>query len=480
MYKSQSKQFHQMSFLAFNQTCGMQLDRKNIWVRIADSMDWAKCETQYAKLFPSSTGRPAKPFRMVLGALIIQKREGFSDRELVKAIAENPYYQYFIGLEGFQIECPFKDSIVSNWRKRLDMYDIIDINEIYLETAAPTPSHAKDKEQEPAENGNLGTVILDATCSPSNIRYPQDFSICEECRVKLDEMIDYFHKTYHPWAKPRTYRRIARKRYLTIAKSKKKKPEEIRRFIRQELECIKRDIGYLEKYMSEGYALNKKYVDTYHTILKIYEQQKYMYDNKVHRVEDRIVSVTQPHIRPIVRGKAKAPVEFGAKYDVSIDEKGHARLEMIDFNPYNEGGVLQDALMMYFERTGHFPQRVLVDQIYRTRENIAFCKEHGIRISGPKLGRPKKNARTEKETKTAHKDNNDRIEVERFFSLEKGCNGGGLITTKLEDTSLTSIALSVLVTNMFATTPAKSFYLFLFDNRNDETGPKCASFVDVA
>ena len=59
-------------------------------------------------------------------------------------------------------------------------------------------------------------------------------------------------------------------------------------------------------------------------IRELYEQQKYMYDNKVHSVKDRIVSISQPYIRPIVRGKAKSPVESGTKLDMSIDEKGIA------------------------------------------------------------------------------------------------------------------------------------------------------------
>lgn len=83
----------------------------------------------------------------------------------------------------------------------------------------------------------------------------------------------------------------------------------------------------VQKRIYAGYALPSKYIDYYLTIQKLYEQQKYMYENKTHSVEDRIVSISQPYLRPIVRGKAKSPVEFGAKYDVSIDEKGHARLE---------------------------------------------------------------------------------------------------------------------------------------------------------
>ena len=73
---------------------------------------------------------------------------------------------------------------------------------------------------------------------------------------------------------------------------------------------------------------------------KVYEQQKYMYEHKVHSVPNRIVSISQPYIRPIVRGKAAAPVEFGAKMDLSLDEKGMARIEKMSFDAYNESDVL--------------------------------------------------------------------------------------------------------------------------------------------
>jgi len=42
-----------------------------------------------------------------------------------------------------------------------------------------------------------------------------------------------------------------------------------------------------------------------------YRQQHWMYENRCHRISGRIVSISQPHVRPIVRGKASAAVEFG-------------------------------------------------------------------------------------------------------------------------------------------------------------------------
>lgn len=89
---------------------------------------------------------------------------------------------------------------------------------------------------------------------------------------------------------------------------------------------------------------------------------------------------------------------------------------------------------------------MLADQIYQTRGNRNYCKEHKIRLSGFKLGRPSANAKVNK--KQEYQDNTKRIEVERAFSLSKRCYGMNGITTELEETQLTSAALSVFVTNL--------------------------------
>lgn len=104
MYKCEKNK--QLTFDDFNQSCGMQLDSKNDWIILADHLDWKIAEDEYSQNFTGYNGRVATPVRQVLGALLIQKRMGFSDRALVKAISENPYYQYFIGLTKFSSVCP--------------------------------------------------------------------------------------------------------------------------------------------------------------------------------------------------------------------------------------------------------------------------------------------------------------------------------------------------------------------------------------
>ena len=437
---------HQFGLSEFNQPLGLKLNPKNRWVVKAETIPWDDIEDRYAKLFKSHTGMPAKPLRMALGSLLIQKQLGFSDRELVEEITENPYLQYFIGLPGYQQEQPFAPSLLVEFRKRLTEDIIADINEMIIEfnsddTDDNNGSNSAEGGEEPP---NQGTLILDASCAPQNISYPQDINLLNSAREYLEEITDTVCYEYG-LKKPRTYRRNARKDYLALAKCRKRTSKKIRDAIKQQLQYVKRDLGYIDKYLNDGKVLSERHASLLETIRKVFEQQKYMYDNKTHSVEDRIVSISQPYIRPIVRGKAKSPVEFGAKLDVSIDN-GLARIEKLSFDAYNESDVLITAIEQYYKRHGHYPERMLADKIYRNRENIRYCKERGIRLSGPALGRPKKDPETDK--KTEYRDGVDRIEVERSFSLAKRSFGLGLIMTKLEETTKSSIAMSILAMNI--------------------------------
>ena len=472
MYKFD--RYHQYSLSDFNQPLGMEMNPENRWVKKAAMIPWDEIEDRYAELFPSEVGMPAKPLQTALGSLLIQKEYGYSDRELVEQIKENPYYQYFIGLPGYEYKAPFVPSLLVEFRKRLDENVLAEINEMVAAYNSPDDSSdddsngggnsADDTSNESntdaaSEPENAGTLILDATCAPQNIAFPQDISLLNEARENLEAMIDQICYEYN-FYKPRMYREKAREAYLALAKCRKRTSKRIRKAIGQQLRFISRDLGYIDMFvLYNNVVLNEKQYNRLCVIKELYKQQKYMYDNKTHKVKDRIVSISQPYIRPIVRGKAKAPVEFGAKLDMSIDEKGFARLEKLSFDPYNEQDVLITAIENYRKRTGHYPQRVLVDQIYRNQKNRAYCKSRKIRISGKALGRPKKNP-TSEEKKIAHQDNTDRIEVERGFSLAKRCFGMGLITTKLDITTRSSIALSILAMNITNLARAILFAIF--------------------
>ncbi len=448
----------QSSFLDFNQPMRPLLNPNNRWTRMADAIPWDVFEKKHSRLFKAKTGNVAKPLRTALGTPIIQTKFQCSDRELVEQITENPYLQYFIVLPGYQEEPLLDPSTLVLFRKCINARMIAEANERMLSNLSkkgdgddgpkpPTGGGASKDGLVSGESENKGTLVLDATCAPVNIRYPQDVFLLNEAREKLEAILYHFHKS-HGLELPRRYAKRARKDYLAFTKCKKRTRKKIRKALHQQLACVKRDIGYPDGSMADRHAPEPKEIPLLLTIFKLYEQQRYMYENKAHSIEARIVSISQPWIRLIVRGKLNAPVEFGAKLDASIDSDGHVRIEKTFFDAYNESICLREAVERFRERTGHYPERVLADQIYGTRDNRSFCKENGIRLSGPKLDRP--NPVTAKaDKKLEHQDNIDGIEVEREFSVGKCCYGMGKIVTKLEETHLTSIALSVFVANLF-------------------------------
>ena len=456
MYKF--KREKQISFTDFNQPQGMQMNPDNRWVKKATMIPWDTIEAEYAKLFPSHTGMPAKPLRMALGSLLIQKQYHYPDEELVEQIRENPYYQYFIGLPGYEDKIPFVPSLLVEFRKRLSEDVLNEINEMIIAYNARQDDDdsddgsgeagQSDQQDSAPDSENVGTLILDATCAPQNIKYPQDFELLNEARENLEDMICRVSDEYN-FYRPRMYREKARKDYLALAKCRKRSSKKIRKAIRKQLQYIRRDLGYITNLLeNNGVVLSTSDEQMLDMLQTLYAQQQYMFTNNTHSVENRIVSISQPYIRPIVRGKAKSPVEFGAKLDLSVDETGMCRIEKLSFDAYNESAVLKTAITNYRERTGHYPERVLVDQIYRNRENLSFCSSLGIRLSGKRLGRPKKDADSKAEKKIVYQDNTDRIEVERKFSLAKRKFGLGLLFTKREDTTRASIVLSIIAMNI--------------------------------
>lgn len=456
-----------------------KLSAENRWVQLAKLIPWDEFEKDYAFMFPSDRGNVAKPVRMALGTLVIQTRCGYTDRELVQQITENPYMQYFIGLKEYQLTPPLTPVALVKFRKRFKKDRLEKINERIARALAPAQAaesaetkeddndhtdhqsgsgnadteKATEDNQPKKSQANQGTLILDATCIPADIKYPTDLGLLNEAREKLEEIIDTLHSAGGKQEKkPRTYRQTARKAYLSISKQRNPRKIRLRQGIKRQLQYCKRNLRHVNKLLSDiplGMdILSRRQIGLLKTIRILIEQQEKMYKAKNHRVEDRIVSLYQPHVRPIVRGKASAAVEFGAKVAISI-ENGISRIEKLSWDAYNEAGTLIESVERYKERHGYYPEAVLADQIYRNRENMAFCKANSIRLSGPRLGRPAANAQLQKAEKALERlDARMRNAVEGKFGEGKRKYRLNRIFARLKDTAESIIAMHILVMNL--------------------------------
>lgn len=439
MYRKRDRK--QVSIDEFIPPFGGKLSAENRWVKLSEVIPWDRIEERYAAKF-GQCGNVALPLRIALGALIIKEKCGFTDEETVENISENNYMQYFIGYKEFSPQRPFVPSLMVEFRKRIDMTEIQRIIDETDEGQGGRPGGSSVE--------NDGTLMLDATCAPADIRYPTDLGLLNESREALEGIVDTLWGSirHKPPVKPRTYRVKARKAFLGVEKQRNRRYKTIRKAVGQQLRYVRRDLKVIQNLLKETASLEALSAGQYKKLLvvwEIYRQQWEMYEGRHHRVEDRIVSLSQPHVRPIVRGKSGSEVEFGAKIAVS-KVKGCCRIETLSWDNFNEGTRLIEAAQRYKERFGCYPKVILADKLYRNRANLDYCKIRGIRLSGPRLGRPKKDPTEDR--RIARADNAARNGIESPFGIGKRRYGLARIMAKLRATSETVIALQFLLINL--------------------------------
>ncbi|HOF24509.1 MAG TPA: IS5 family transposase [Thermotogota bacterium] len=569
----------QLELIPVQFTCNATLKEDNIWVRLANVIPWSDLEARYAKTFSTvKRGRPGINARIALGALIIQALLNTTDEMTVAHIEQNPYLQYFLGLESYTTEPIIESSLLTRIRQRISAEDWQAINELVVDRfkkvekarkktkkgvpraesgelfskkmpqeqlildvtrvpsdiaystdlelkeeggkkeekdepraeseeprseeqpqgqlildatcvpsdiAYPTDlelkeeSREKTKKDEPrAESEELrsaeqprGQLILDATCVPSDIAYPTDLDLLNQAREKAEKILDELYapgKRIQGEKKPRTYRQKARRDYLRVAKKPKARKKEIRKAVGKQLNYLRRDLQHIENRITQsgGWPLPPVRAKELEVIKQVYAQQKQMYETKSRTCAQRIVSLSQPHVRPIKRGKKKQPTEFGAKVAISLTE-GYVQIDRLSWENFNESTLLQESVERYREQNGYYPEAVLVDKLYRTRENIRYCQERGIRISGPRLGRPR--AESKEEKRMARQDARSRNPVEGKFGEAKRRYSWGLNKGKLRETGEANIYLTAITMNIARFLRGYFFIFFRLLGKGEKT-----------
>jgi len=448
----------QLSISEFKTPFKTELLTDNRWVELASIVPWDTFASLYISLMNSSQGRPGISPRTILGALIIKHKENLSDEKTIQAIQENVYMQFFVGLEGFQTDKIFDSSLFVTIRKRIGKTEFDLLNAKLIKSL----SHKKDAQNSSKKEGdenhppNKGKLQADATVADQYITFPTDAKLLNSSRKKLDDMID---KLYcyddKKGIKPRTYKRILDTAFLNYSKKKNKGKSVHRKMKRKLLESVNRNLNFVKAMLSNSvnlemgkyYPLTKKDLDLIEVIAQVYLQQKQMYDDNTNTCKDRIVSIYQPHVRPILRGKQNARVEFGAKLGVSLDN-GFALLNHLSWNAYHEGKDLINQVEQYFNIHGYYPDLVQVDKAYSTRENRKWLKEKGIRITAPQLGRKPKQGINPYQKAKRKKEAAERNHIEAKFG--QGKNGYNLnkIRAKLKSTSESWVSCIFFVMNL--------------------------------
>ena len=446
-----------MSFELFRDELA-NLPKENRWVRMGDSLPWDKLERVYnRKLNNAHTGAGNKSARVVIGALLIKHKMRLSDVETIEAIRENPYMQYMLGFEKFTTGSAFDPSLFVTIRKRLGVDDINSFTELLMKDAKDTPKPDEDKDGNGHDNENKGesahpthggTLKIDATCCDSEVKYPTDLDLLHDgCRI-LERVLDRFCHV-SGIARPNTNWTSIHKTYSAVIKKKVKPKKQLARCTEYLIHMLSKNIGTAleligsqttDKFMS----LRRSDVRVFLTTIAMLKQQKEMFRSGVHRIADRIVSIFQSHVRPIVRGKSKARVEFGAKIGASI-VKGYTFVDHHSWDAYNESEDLMTHLRKYKARFGMLPRLVEADKIYLNKQNRRILRLLHIEVGGKPLGRPPKDS--EPTNGLMAKYIGERNEIEAAFGTGKRVYGANNIRAKLPDTGASWAALCFFAKN---------------------------------
>jgi transposase, IS5 family len=478
---------NQLILVGFETPFVQKLTTENRWVKMAQTIPWDKIVGHYDNLFNSTEGHPPICGRVILGAMMIKHIEDLTDRGTIQHIQENMFMQYFLGYSSFTNEAPFSPSLFVEIRKRLSLELISKINDV-IALHCIKEDEESDKEPVPSDemidnqtiqsdtivalnnvagnepdlstvveppvqvdtqaSNNKGKLITDATVAPQNITYPTDLKLLNAAREKSEELIDMLYDpALHGDTKARTYRQIARTDFLNTAKKKTKSSKAIYKANGSQLRYLKRNLGHIDSLLAAYLVFPLKPKEQkYLMVLRIvYMQQDQMHRTGSKRIEDRIVNIHQPHVRPIMRGKDSAKVEFGSKLQVAM-VNGFTFIDHLSWDAFNESKYLIHTVQKYKERFGFYPAQVLADQIYCTRYNRMQLKEKGIKLIAKPLGRPSPKA------VAVHLSPGERNPIEGKFGQAKIAYGLDNIKAKLRETSESWIACIALVLNLVAMT----------------------------
>ena len=368
----------------------------NRWVKLGDSIPWDECVEIYLKKLSSKMGRPAIDARIAVGALLIKHLKGISDREVVDVIQENLYLQYFVGFSSFQPQPAFDPSLMVTLRKRMGQVEFDKMNDLIIRKALNLPAPEADLPEAPSDepNSNQSSPASGATSENSQGASPEGAS-----------------------------------------------PES--RFLKRNLKTINQLWDEIDSPTAPFNSFRDLRI--FWVINLLFDQQTKMYEDRVNRHDDRIVNIYQPYVRPIVRGKEKHKVEFGAKIGAS-EFDGFMRLDHLSWDAYNESGDLINQVERYRQLTGFYPELLLVDKIYMTRKNRKYLKEKNIRHVGKPLGKPKEITPYQK--RKQKKERGMRNHIEGKFGQGKNTYELKTVRTRRADTSASWIACIVFVINL--------------------------------
>ena len=329
-----------------------QLNPKHPLYQFAHQIDWKAIEADLGRFYVEQ-GRPAKPIRLMVGLLLLKQLDGLGDETVVEKWIENPYYQYFCGMDTFQWEQPVHPSDFPRFRSRIGQ----DGMEKLLKMSTNLHGEAAMEDQ----------IVVDTTVQEKAITFPTDsklqqralehlWQICELEGITLKQS---YRRKVKNWTRAQHKGHLPRRQ-----KAAKKARRELKTAVGRVLREVER------KLSPEGLDRHGIMLERYHDLLAQTKTSKH-----------KLYSLHAPEVACIAKGKAHPKYEFGSKVSIALCRESGIVVSVLAFrgNPY-DGKTLEPTLHLYKKLHGKEPTDAIVDRGYKGRERIGKTKIH---LPGP-------------------------------------------------------------------------------------------------
>lgn len=321
-----------------------------------------------------------------LALMFLKNYSGLSDRKLIEHLNGNLDWQFFCGIY-------LGAGRLSNFKM---------VSEVRCELAGKLDMDGAQQALYAHWSpyiGDSGSITMDATCYESHLRYPTNIKLLWESVHWLHALLgDLCKRTGEPVLRSKYLK--WKKRYVSYSKMRRKTKKRQRALTRALLLLLEKLGGEVDRIEAVyGTAMSVGQYRRRDTAKKVLVQQHALF-HKGEKPKDRIVSMDRPYIRPIVRGKEKKPVEFGAKVN-KFQVGGISFIEHLSFDAFHEGNRFIDTVFAAQRLTKTRTGLAGADAIYATNKNRRFATKYGIRTDFKRKGRAGKHEKQRKKLASA-------------------------------------------------------------------------------
>jgi len=336
------------------------LDKKHPLFQLADRLNWDALIEGFGPYYIEGPGRPQIPIRVIAGLHYLKYLENFSDESAVQMFCENPYWQYFCGMETFQHKVPCHPTTLVKWRKRVGEKGVEKLLKHTIDTA---------KFEGLLPEKLLKNVNVDTTVQEKFITFPTDTKLCHRMRIQLIAACKkreiQLRQTYVRVGK-RACIMQARYAYAGQMKRSRKEFKKVKTYLGRVVRDISRKVD-----VASDLAL---------TFLISQANQLLSQEKKSPK---KLYSLHAPEVECIAKGKANKRYEFGCKVSVVTTSKDPWVLSILAHhnNPY-DGATLKTCIHNAEKNAGDKIENAFVDKGYRGREH--HPENVNVFISGKK------------------------------------------------------------------------------------------------